>query len=64
MSIDEVKRIVTKTGMPVAAVCDGGISPLFNHMTIVDGTAPTVRIERAGLVQPKALRAAGLEIGE
>jgi L-threonylcarbamoyladenylate synthase len=54
----EVERFVAETGTEVTYCVDGGICPLANHLTIVDGTGPDARIVRSGVVHDRAVHAA------
>ncbi|PMR62074.1 translation factor Sua5 [Verrucosispora sp. ts21] len=54
----EVEGFVAESELSVAYCIDGGISPLGNHLTIVDCTEPQAKITRSGVVHDRAVNAA------
>ncbi|WP_326564387.1 L-threonylcarbamoyladenylate synthase [Micromonospora peucetia] len=54
----EVESFVAKSEISVAYCIDGGISPLANHLTIVDCTETQAKIARSGVVHARAVDAA------
>ncbi|WP_424892251.1 L-threonylcarbamoyladenylate synthase [Streptomyces sp. XH2] len=59
LTTGDVAAFNTRTGAGIAAVIDGGICPLAQHMTIVDCTANgSARVHRHGTVHPRAIDAA------
>jgi L-threonylcarbamoyladenylate synthase len=54
----EVQRFVSESGVDAAYCVDGGISPLAQHLTIVDCTANEAKLVRSGVVHERAIRAA------
>ncbi|GIJ30800.1 hypothetical protein Vqi01_59620 [Micromonospora qiuiae] len=54
----EVESFVSESQTSVAYCIDGGISPLANHLTIVDCTETQATITRPGVVHHRAINAA------
>ncbi|MFI7072554.1 translation factor Sua5 [Micromonospora aurantiaca] len=54
----EVERFVVESQISVAYCIDGGISPLANHLTIIDCTEMQAKITRSGVVHDRAVHAA------
>ncbi|WP_080678089.1 L-threonylcarbamoyladenylate synthase [Salinispora pacifica] len=54
----EVERFVAESEISIAYCIDGGISPLVNHLTIVDCTEMQAKITRSGVVHDRAVNAA------
>ncbi|MEV6515029.1 Sua5/YciO/YrdC/YwlC family protein [Micromonospora chalcea] len=54
----EVESFVAESEISVAYCIDGGVSPLANHLTIVDCTETQARITRSGVVHDRAINAA------
>lgn len=54
----EVEGFVAESELSVAYCIDGGISPLANHLTVVDCTEPQAKITRSGIVHDRAVNAA------
>lgn len=58
ITVGEVRRFLTESGIGDATVIDGGICPTANHLTIVDCTEHRPRIVRHGVVHERAIAAA------
>jgi L-threonylcarbamoyladenylate synthase len=58
ITIDEVNDFLTKSGLDVAHVIDGGICPAANHTTVIDCFTDEPRLIRTGLVHQRAIDAA------
>lgn len=54
----EVQQFVSEAAIDVAYCVDGGLSPLAQHLTIVDGTGREPVLVRSGAVHERAIRAA------
>ncbi|MFC4148595.1 L-threonylcarbamoyladenylate synthase [Micromonospora mangrovi] len=54
----EVESFVAESEISVAYCIDGGVSPLANHLTIVDCAEMQARITRSGVVHDRAINAA------
>lgn len=58
INMAEVERFVQLTSVDVAYCIDGGISPLANHLTIVDCSTDEAKLTRVGVVHQRAIEAA------
>jgi len=54
----EVFVFIAQAGADIAVLVDGGVCPYARDTTIVDGTGPTPRLARDGLVSRRAIVAA------
>jgi L-threonylcarbamoyladenylate synthase len=54
----EVEQFATEAGLEIAYCVDGGVSPLAQHLTIVDCTAHDSKITRHGVIHERAVKAA------
>jgi L-threonylcarbamoyladenylate synthase len=53
----EVEQFVNQTGIGIVYCVEGGVSPLANHLTIVDCTAEMPTTVRVGVVHERAIQA-------
>ncbi|AZK95027.1 MULTISPECIES: L-threonylcarbamoyladenylate synthase [Streptomyces] len=58
VTIAEVHRFLTASGLKPSVIVDGGVCPAANHMTIVDCFTPEARLIRTGLVHQRSVSAA------